>query len=72
MMGCGAGAWRLGRVSTVRGRGGGAAAWEKPQKELEWEPRIFQAGRASPALWQCRSPGGVVVVGAAPASPISP
>lgn len=38
--------WRrsLGRVSAVRGRGGGAAAWEKQEKE----PRIFQTGWASP------------------------
>ena len=56
----------------MRGRGGGAAAWEKPQKEPEWEPRIFQAGLASPALWQSESSGGLVVVGAALASPISP
>lgn len=65
MMGCGAGARRLGRVSTVPGRAGGAAAWEEPQKEPEWKPGIFQTGWAGPALWQCGSPRGAVAVGPA-------
>lgn len=70
MMGCGAGAWRLGRVSTVRGRGGGAAAWEKPREGAGMGAQDLPDGlgrRCSPAAW---SPGVVVAVGAALASPV--
>lgn len=63
MMGCGAGARRLGRMSTVRGRRGGAAAWEKPQQEPEWEPRSFPTGWVGLALRQLGSPGVVVAEG---------
>lgn len=74
MMGCGAGAGRLRRVSSLRGIGRGAAPGKSP-REREWEPSISQTGRAS-LLPAARKPGGGggpwEWQGAALASPVSP